>query len=146
MKIMRSKEDQIKGEKLIQSPEDLNLLLTELHKSQHPDVFSDIAQSFGWCPRQVPGMLTAKVMKGIKEEQGCRFVNPKIIWSVGFLFVFMLFFIMFSLIRLENSLELGNTIRMEIGLFWLIVSFGVSLFAFTISIFAGECYFEKRLG
>lgn len=143
---MRSKEDQIRGEKLVQSPEEVNLLLTELHKNQHPDVFSDLALSFGWSPRQVPETLTAKVMKGIKEEQGYRLINTKIIWSVGFLLACMLFAIIYSLIGLENPIELESTVRMEIGFFWLVASFGVNLFVLTISFFAGERFFEKRLG
>ena len=143
---MRSKEEQIKGEKLVQSPEELNLLLTELHKSQYPDVFSDLAQSFGWSPQQVPEMLTAKVMKGIKEEQGYRLFNPKIIWSASFILVCMLFTIFYSLVGFKKPIEFESTVRMEIGLFWLVVSLGVTLFVITISFFAGERFFEKRLG
>lgn len=143
---MKVKEDQISWDEPVNSPEELDLLLTKLRQKQRPDVFSEVGMAIGWRRQQVPATLSVKVMKEIREECRGRLFNAKIFWSASILSTLMLLAVIGLLAKLGEPSGLREAVRTEVGLFWLVASIGVSLFALTTSFFMGEYLLEKRLG
>lgn len=136
---MKAKEEQ-------RSWDELDLLLAKLRRKQRPDVFSETGIALGWRRQQIPETLSVKVMKEIREECRGTLFNTKIIWSASILSALMLLAVIGVLAKLGDHSGLRDTVRAEVGLFWLIASIGVSLFALTTSFFMGEYLLEKRLG
>ncbi|HBG15906.1 MAG TPA: hypothetical protein DDW93_03925 [Firmicutes bacterium] len=143
---MRVKEDKPRWEEESKSPKELDLFLAELHQKQHPDVFSEIGLSLGWCQQQAPPTLTTKVMERIVEESKGKLFSSKMFWAASLLSVLMLLVAAGFLTKLGDFSGLTDTVRTEVGLFWLVASLGVSLFTLTTSFLVGEQLIEKRLG
>ena len=120
--------------------------MAELHQKQRPDIFSEIGLTLGWCQQQVPPTLAIKVMKRIAEECRGKLFNTKIFWAASLLSVLMLLVAVGFLTKLGDLSRLTDTVRTEVGLFWLVASLGVSLFTLTTSFLVGEQLLEKRLG